>query len=97
VIGIFLIASSAFAATASPDSGGHHHQFAERSAPRAAVLLSPTLPFGCFAMRQLSDPASHSNSEFRCFSQRRAAAPSNKRLKLTGHRAFQFSVLPFGH
>ena len=24
-------------------------------------------------------------------------APPNKRLKLTGHRAFQFSVLPFGH
>jgi hypothetical protein len=25
------------------------------------------------------------------------ALPPNKRLKLTGHRAFQFSVLPFGH
>jgi hypothetical protein len=48
-------------------------------------------------MRQLSDPVSYSNSEFRCFSQRRAAAPPNKRLKLTGHRALQTSVLPFGH
>jgi len=24
-------------------------------------------------------------------------APPNKRLKLTGHRALQISVLPFGH
>jgi hypothetical protein len=33
LIGIFLIASSAFAATASPDSGTHYHQFAERRGP----------------------------------------------------------------
>jgi len=61
------------------------------------VLLSPALPFVCFAMRQVSGPVSHSNSEFRCFSQRRAAAPPNKRLKLTGHSSPLSAVVPWGN
>jgi len=48
-------------------------------------------------MPQLSISVSSSNLELPCLSQRRATAPSNKRLKLTGHRALQISVLPFGH
>ena len=61
------------------------------------MLLGPIVPSGCFAMRELGGPVSYSNSEFRCLRQRRATAPSNKRLKLTGHRALQTSVLPSGH
>ena len=61
------------------------------------MLLNPVWQSGCFAIRQLSISVSCSNVELDCFSQRRAAAPSNKRLKLTGHRALQISVLPFGH
>jgi hypothetical protein len=61
------------------------------------VLLSPVGQSGCFAIGELSISVSCSNVELDCFSQRRATAPSNKRLKLPGHRALQISVLPSGH
>ena len=61
------------------------------------MLLSPVWQSGCFAIPQLSIPASCSSVALDCFSQRRATAPSNKRLKLTGHRALQISVLLSGH
>jgi organic hydroperoxide reductase OsmC/OhrA len=41
------------------------------------MLLGLTRQSGCFAIRQLSISVSCSNVEFDCFSQRRAAAPSN--------------------
>ena len=59
-------------------------------------FLSPIRPFGCFAIRQLRIPVNCSNVELVCFSQRRAAAPSNKRLKHTRHSSLMPSVLPSG-
>ena len=61
------------------------------------MLLGPIVLSGCFATRELGGPVSCSNSEFRCFRQRRATAPSNKRLKLTGHSSPLSAVVPLGN
>jgi len=61
------------------------------------VLLSLRRQSGCFAIRQLSISVSCSNVEPHCFSQHRAAAPPNKRLKLTGHSSPLSAVVPLGN
>ena len=60
------------------------------------MLLSLIPQSSCFAIRQLNISVSCSNVELDCFSQRRAAAPSNKQLKLTGHSSPLSTVVPLG-